>query len=62
MEVTEVATLGPCAQRGGVSAWLAALLMNLTVYPLLVLWTLLGLVTLPLTLPSSATRASERPL
>jgi 1-acyl-sn-glycerol-3-phosphate acyltransferase len=51
MEVTEVATLGPCARRGGVSVWLAALLMNLTVYPLLVLWTLLGLGTLPLTLP-----------
>lgn len=51
MEVTEVATLGPCTRRGGVSAWLAALLMNLTVYPLLVLWTLLGLATLPLTLP-----------
>ena len=51
MEVTAVATLGSCAQRGGVSFWLTALLMNLTVYPLLALWTLFGLLTLPLTLP-----------
>lgn len=46
-----MATLGSCAQRGGVSFWLTALLMNLTVYPLLALWTLFGLLTLPLTLP-----------